>query len=375
MFCNRSLHGLHGLHGLLQVLACLACLANEPGENQMSRKINIPVPTLTLVLALIAGFGFTVSGFAISGFTAQAEGSRNILKTYREQSGMVESNPDASGGDPELIKVDPFPTGTEVTPAKLQAFREAIDEAFPMNPDMIERFREIEKLNEQAIQGFDEPKEKTSINLISLEPGEPAPRIRIAPMIASIIGFYDVTGAPWPITQYLLGDDSVFQASHIGEKSHNIVMKASSRVGFTNLVVVLEGHDTPASIRINIDEEVADSRFDIQVMHPGPAAQINSATTGLNQTVSEAGDSLLLAAMTGVDLPPDAKSIDIIGVDARAWLVGDDLYLRSSNALLTPDWTGAMTGPDGIRVYRIDPAHTALFSVDGQYVRADIKLP
>ena len=331
----------------------------------MLKKI-MPVP------AVIGVIGFV--GFV--GFAAHAEEDRSILEIYRAHGGMTSPNSASLSSEsaPELTVVDPLNTGHEMSPAKIEGFNAAIDQIFTMTPEMIKRYRMIEKDHEQAIQEHPEPEEKTSVNLVLLEPGEPAPRIRVAPLIASVIGFYDITGTPWPVVQYLLGDNTKFQASHLGENSHNIVLTAGSRIGFTNLVVVLEGHDTPAVIWVRIGEEIADSRFDIQVMHPGPAAQINTAT-GLTDSVSEAGDSLLLAAITGVDLPPDAKSVDVVGVDARAWLVGEHLYLRSSNALLTPGWTGAMTGPDGMRVYRIDPAHTALFSVNGQYVRADIKLP
>ena len=340
-------------------------------------KTIIPASGISGMLCLLAGI---MAGIMAN--TAQAE-EMSIIDIYRAQGGLANSEPGAGEqdtfGESVGAVTDPLPTGHEMPPEKVEGFRAAIEQVFPMNPEMIKRYREITRKIEQAIQEKPEPREKTSVNLISLEPGERAPLINVSPSIASVIGFYDLTGAPWPVTQYLLGDNQKFQAAHLGEnpdeKSHNLVLTAGARIGFTNLVVALEGHDKPVSIRININENVVDFQFDIQVMHPGPAARINSATPELTETVTEAGDSLLLAAMSGVDLPADARKVEVIGVDARGWLVGNDLYLRSPNALLSPRSTGAMSGPGGMRVYRVAPVHMALFSVNGQYVRADIKLP
>lgn len=319
--------------------------------------------------------------FSASGINAQDD----ILNRYRAQGGMlpVETGPPPSSSTEGRAEpsgsarapIDPLATGHELTDLRIEGFNDAIGQAFPMTPEMIRRYRKIVEENERAAQERVEPREETSTTLVSLEPGEPAPLLTVSPSIASVIGFYDATGAAWPITQYVLGDNESFEALHLGEQSNNIVLTPGSRIGFTNLVVVLEGHDKPVTVRVNIAEDVADYRFDVQVMQMGPRAQINNAAMGMTETVSEAGDSLLLAAISGVDLPRDAKRVNINGVDARGWLIDGDLYLRSRNALLSPSWTSSMAGPDGIRVYKINPASVALFSVGGQIIRADIKLP
>jgi intracellular multiplication protein IcmK len=323
------------------------------------------------------------AAISLSATTVYAQ--EDILDRYRAQGGLLPvetgSPPASSAGnrvessDSTRALADPLTNGMEMSPEKIEGFNDAIDQAFPMTPEMIRRFREIERQNQIASQERVEPREETSTTLVSLEPGEAAPLLTVSPSIASVIGFYDATGEAWPITQYVLGDNDSFEALHLGENSNNIVLTPGSSIGFTNLVVVLEGHDKPVTVRVNISEEVADYRFDVQVMQLGPNAQANNASAGLKTTVSEAGDSLLLGALSGVDLPRDAKSVGVIGVDARGWLIDGDLYLRSRNALLSPSWTSSMAGPDGVRVYKINPASVALFSVGGQIVRADIKLP
>lgn len=313
---------------------------------------------------------------AIIAFTAAPVSAQdNIMQRYRAQGGMlpVEEGSQASQAEREMI--DRLSDGRVVNDDKIEGFNESIEKAFPMTPEMIRRYREILAENERAAQERDEPTEEISTTLMTLEPGEAAPVLQVSPSIASVIGFYDATGAAWPITQYILGNNNQFQATALGENSNNLVLTPQTRIGFTNLVVVLEGHDKPATIRVNISEEVADYRFDVQVMKVGPNAEANNASGGMLRSVSEAGSNMLLAAVSGVDLPRTAKEVSISGVAARGWLVGDQMYLRSRYAMLSPSWTESMSGPDGVRVYKINPASVALFSVDGQIIRADIKLP
>ena len=306
--------------------------------------------------------------------TGSAFAEEDIMSRYRAQGGMLPVSETAQETtDREMV--DMLSTGKEMSTEKIDGFNEAIEMAFPMTPEMIRRYRDILEENERAAKERDEPTEEISTTIISLEPGEAAPVLQVSPSIASVIGFYDATGTAWPISQYVLGNDSQFQAVHLGENSNNIVLTPQARIGFTNLVVVLEGQDKPATVRVNISEDVADYRFDVQVMKMGPNAAANNASGGMRQTVTEAGGSLLLAAITGVDLPKTAKAVTVEGVAARGWLYDGDLYLRSRHAMLSPSWTESMSGPDGIRVYKINPASVALFSVNGQIVRADIKLP
>jgi len=324
---------------------------------------------------------------ALSATTGYAQ-EDDILSKYRAQGGMLPveagSPPASTAGDkagtpngvPARAMADFLATGNEMSDEKIEGFNEAIDSAFPMTPEMIRRYRKILEENERAAQERPAPDEEITTSLISLEPGEPAPLLTVSPSIASVIGFYDATGAAWPIEQYVLGNTENFSAVHLGENSNNIILTPQGRIGYTNMVAKLQGFDKPVTVRIKISEDVADYRRDLQVMRMGPNAEVNNASAGgMTTTVSEAGDGLLLAAITGVDLPKSARAVNVMGVDAKGWVVDGDLYLRSRHALLSPSWTGSMSGPDGIRVYKINPASVALFSVGGQIVRADIKLP
>ncbi|CAN0596507.1 unnamed protein product, partial [Laminaria digitata] len=175
---------------------------------------------------------------------------------YRYQGGLLQVQEGSNTSQAEREMIDRLSDGKVVNDDKIEGFNESIERAFPMTPEMIRRYRQILEENERAAQERPEPAEEISTTLISLEPGEAAPVLQVSPSIASVIGFYDATGAAWPVTQYILGNDTQFQAVSLGENSNNIVLTPQSRIGFTNLVVAPEGHDKPATIRVNISPDV-----------------------------------------------------------------------------------------------------------------------
>ncbi len=262
--------------------------------------------------------------------------------------------------------------GHTVSADKIDGFNQAIEQSFPMTPDMARRYRDIYEENERALKERPEPKAKVSAAFISLEPGEAPAQVTVAPGIASVLGFYDSTGQPWPISQVVLGSDNNFQVVQLGENSSNVALTPLVRFGWTNMIVVLQGHPKPAMIRVDVSESVVDDRLDFQVMHQGPNARADIAP---DVTIREAGSGVLLAALTGVDLPEGARSVRVDGVDARAWLLGDKIYIRTKHTLHSPAKTGFMAGPEGIKVYEIPKRSAALFSVNGQVTQATILLP
>lgn len=263
--------------------------------------------------------------------------------------------------------------GATLTADKIEGFNEAIEESFPMTPDMIRRYRKIFDENQRALLEREEPTARVDAGFISLEPGETPPVLTVASGIASVIGFYDVTGQPWPITQYVVGSGDDFQVIQLGENANNLAITPLTRVGFTNLVVVLKDEPKPVVMRVGISEEAAHYRHDIQIMSQGPNAKVNTAVS--DGSVTEAGDETLLSFLAGVNIPSDARRVSVQGVDARAWILGERVYVRSKHPLMWPAHSSALSGPDGVRVYEILKSFTALFSVDGQMVRADVVLP
>lgn len=310
------------------------------------------------------------SGMLVGGAATEADaGQQDVAQT---SPGVNPATPASNRPAPGQGGLPPLSDGHHISAEKVEGFNQAVEQNFPMTPEMIRKFREIYDANDRALNERAEPEAKIDTGFISLEPGQAPSEIGVAPGIATVIGFYDVTGQPWPVEQYVLGSGENFQVLQLGETSNNLAVTPLKRFGWTNLIVVMKGQAKPVVMRVNISEQVAHYRHDVQIMDHGPNAVVNTAG---QRVITEAGDGVLMAALAGVDLPSNAKTVRIVGVEARAWQVGEKLYVRSKHALLSPSWLSSMSGPDGVRVYEIKPGPVALFSVDGQIVRADVVLP
>lgn len=287
------------------------------------------------------------------------------------------------GGIPQFIDsgvgginadaMQPLTDNNQTNAMRNKGFNDAIETLFPMTPEMLRQFNRIYDESQEAILSRPEPRAVIGSGLVSLEPGAPPPALNVVPGIASVIGFYDATGKPWPVTQYVVGNGAAFQIIQLGQGSNSLTVTPLTRVGWTNIVVVLQDQPTPVVLRVHVGEDSAHYRHDIQVLAMGPFAEpVMAANVDLGP---RAGNAILLAALTGVDMPPDARAVGIVGANASGWITGGDLYVRSRTALISPSWTESMAGPDGVRVYRLAPSEVLLFSNDGQIVRASVELP
>ena len=259
------------------------------------------------------------------------------------------------------------------SPTQFREFSEAIGSVFPMTPELVRQYRQIHEENERAIREAPFPEPLVDAILLTLEPGEQPAELRVVPGIASVIGFSDASGHPWPVRQFVIGNGDEFKVIQMGGKSGVLAVSPLERVGWTNLVVALQDEPVPVVLRIVIDRDQAHFRQSVRILKHGPLSDGIAKVT--HPELPRAGDRELLAALSGVDLSAGAVAVPVSGVNARAWLVGEHLYIRSAHALLSPAWTSSLAGPGGLRAYRVDPVSSLLFSVDGRIVHAGLALP
>ena len=260
--------------------------------------------------------------------------------------------------------------GSRLTDAE---FESAIESVFPMTPEMVRAFRQRLSQNERANLESAEPSPVTETEMIALYPSSPPPRLLVAPGIATAVGFYDGTGAPWPVRQYVLGDGEAFQIVQLGDGANTLTISPLARVGWTNLVVALAGDPAPIVLGIRIDRARAHFRANVQVMRPGPNAAPTAAAPPDAPVLPK--DSVLLSALAGAGPEEGAAEVPVRGVEASAWAVGGDIYIRSRHPLLSPSWSASISGPSGRRAYKISPTSVLLFSVGGRIVAAELDLP
>ncbi|WP_411840093.1 DotH/IcmK family type IV secretion protein [Paracoccus sp. ME4] len=347
--------GLRSGIAIIAILSCASPLLAQEGAT--------PADSIAGQGGMFSGYVPSTSGMAVGAVSPDQADQAPATGTVQAP---VARKVDAAGKE-----IPDMTDGHTVNADKVDGFNQAIEKNFPMTPDMIRRYREIFDDNQRALHERAEPDVRVDAGFISLEPGETPPAITLASGIASVIGFYDVTGQPWPISQYVVGAGDNFQVVPLGE--NNLAMTPLSKIGFTNLIVVLRDEPKPVVMRVGISETSAHFRHDVQILSAGPNASANTAASNL--TVREAGSQALLQFLSGVDIPKEARPVAIQGADARGWLMGDSLFIRTKNPLLGPSWVSSMSGPDGVRVYEIQKSSAALFSIDGQITRADIVLP
>lgn len=275
--------------------------------------------------------------------------------------------------------------GRQNNPQKTEGFNAAVEQNFPMTPEMLRQYRAIFEEQQRVILERPQPQMTNDSGVLTLEPGEDSPTLYVSPGMFTAVGIYDNTGQPWPVTQYVLGDGKSFQVIQLGENSNSITVTPMVPVGWTNLALVLKDEPKPIILKLEVSSSVANGRRDIQVMKPGPNAIINTVSEmpvirpvtmpETDPVTREAGSPLLMSALAGVDMPESAKPVAVSGVNAKAWALGDKILIRSKSPLVSPAWSNSLAGPDGVFVYEISAVPVALFSVNGQIVRADIDIP
>ena len=254
-----------------------------------------------------------------------------------------------------------------------EGFNSAIEQVFPMTPEMVRRYLGILEENERASAETPEPAPISGAEMIAFDPSSAPPRIHVAPGIATAVGFYDSTGSPWPVRQYVLGDGERFEVIQLGEGSNTLTVSALSRFGWTNLVVALADEPSPVVLRIKVGRDQAHYRTNIQVAKPGPEAA--SDYEAALEEPSFPSDPNLRDIVGGLGPVVPAVDVPVRGVDASAWLVGEDIYIRSKHALLSPAWSASLSGLYGVRAYKVPLSSVLLFSIGGRIIRADLDLP
>ncbi len=272
------------------------------------------------------------------------------------------------------------PNTTSATAAKRiedsyrsRSFQGALEQAFPMTPEMVHKYREVFADNDRAVREKAEPQSLSSSQLVSLEPGASPPEVRLSPGIATALGFYDASGMPWPVRQYVVGDGDGYQIIQLGENSNTLAISPRRRIGWTNMIVALFKEPQPVVVRLQIAGDQAHFRSDLHLTRPGPNSVASNAIT--SRLVPQAGDRELLAVASGTILPGNLTSLPVDGHPVEAWLSGDSVILRTRHPLLSPAWEGSITGPDGVRAYRLPLHSTLLLSVNESVVRSELELP
>ncbi len=249
------------------------------------------------------------------------------------------------------------------------AFKEVADQLFPLSAEQIIRLKQMYHTSEyaQASSAGTPPKPTATSQFVNLSPGSTPPVIRLSQGFVSSLVFLDSTGAPWPITAYDLGDPTAFNIQW-DKTSNTLMIQASKLYTYGNLAVKLQGLNTPVMLTLIPGQKAVDYRVDLRMQGYGPNAKSMPTEDG----VPPAASDLLLHVLEGV--PPNGSTrLHVSGGDARAWLLNEQMYVRTNLTILSPGWIGSMTSADGMHAYEMQKAPVLLVSWHGKIMQLKVE--
>ncbi len=249
------------------------------------------------------------------------------------------------------------------------AFDGVTQQLFPLNPEEIIRLKQLYHTSEyaEAAPAGTPPKPTATSQFVNLSPGSTPPVIRLSQGFVSSLVFLDSTGAPWPISAYDLGDPSAFNIQW-DKTSNTLMIQASKLYTYGNLAVRLRGLNTPVMLTLIPGQKAVDYRVDLRVQGYGP----NAKSMPMEEGIPPAASDILLHVLDGV--PPDGSSrLVVSGGDARAWLLNDRMFIRTSLTILSPGWIGSMTSADGTHAYEMQKSPVLLVSWHGKVMQLKVE--
>lgn len=253
---------------------------------------------------------------------------------------------------PELAVEDTLPENINVQVRELRRRMDEVQRAASANPSVA-------------------PRPITRSIAITQAAGEEPPAIRTTQGMPTNLVFTDASGAPWPIAFATPGDISQFDVLLPVAGTSTVQIRPKTPYAYGGLSITLKGNDVPVSVILSAAQKEVDNRVDVRVMQRGPnaiAPIVDRVVTG----GSAASDSALISFLDGVP-PSGAKEVRTSFRGVKAWILNDQLYLRTDTTLVSPLWTDSMSSPNGVtRTYLLSNVPSVVISTDGRMVPVTI---
>lgn len=189
------------------------------------------------------------------------------------------------------------------------------------------------------------------------------PEIRVRRGYTTVVGFTDLTGAPWPIEEALV-DRRFLPGEDAAPAGHLLYLSPGVTFLSGNLTVKLAGLADPVVAMLRGGAETADFRVDLRLGIAGP--NVDPAALAKPEAF-RAGDAALAGVLTGTP-PEGARRLRVAGGSPadRAWRAGRDILLVTRAHVLSPGPWAAERGAGGRWAYRLPATPFALVSEAGR---------
>lgn len=340
-----------------------------------SRRIGVRIPCKMIAATAVLGFGVAVFAQQVqlpNGGTPV--GQQPTMPTPAQPSPAISQQavPGMLAGLPPGAQLAPTP-GVQITPAQqsqapqnlpplpgaLSAtvnFEDVMAQTLGLTPDQIRELRRQQNLRQKAASELPmtPPKPITSSVQASTAPGSVAPVIRLFTGFVSAITMVDSTGALWPIENYAVGHDKLFDIRRMDSNNGSMLSVIPlGNYAQSNMIIYLKGLSAPVVLSLISGQKEVDFRTDVRVPGLGPNAQI-SVGGGLPASTNP----MLYTVLEGV-APSASKELRVSGGSAKAWLGQNGrMYLRTTMKVISPTWIGSARSPDGMSAYEMMPANS-----------------
>ena len=249
-----------------------------------------------------------------------------------------------------------------------EAYKDLESTLAPLSESQMDSVQKLYKrVNRQSVLREDvAPEPVFSSRMVDLQPGSSPIAIRLAPGYVSTLLFVDSTGKPWPISAYDVGDATAFNIvwnnaeTHESSLSNTLLIQAMSLYKDGNLVVLLQGLNTPVILSLIPGQQEIDYRVDLQVPGQGPFA-------APEDTMYQKGTNPVLNTVINNISPANSKLLKVSGGAAKAWLFGDMMYVRTNLPVVSPAWVSSMKGASGtVTAYELPKSPVILVMDNGR---------
>jgi intracellular multiplication protein IcmK len=255
---------------------------------------------------------------------------------------------------------------------KDSGFNDAMREAFPLSPAQINEV--VRRLNQTREAATAQPPVRLRTRTIttSIAPGAEPIEIILRTGYPTSLVFSDSTGALWPIEAVSNGNKESLTVDPEKPTGPYIDIAPANQYVSTALNVRLKGAARPIIIKVQEPARLleADSTVDIRVRDGiGP----NAAPPIIDRPMLTAGeDPILMNVLHGVS--PDGGVMQTTSLaDVQAWIVGQQLYIRSPHELLSPAYEARMRAPGGVSAYMMPQRPVLIVSQQGKPVSVTLQ--
>lgn len=259
------------------------------------------------------------------------------------------ANLPAAGAIQEMPPVIPLKPG-QGAPSDL--IGRAFNSEYPMSPQQIEEYQRLLDEMKRASAAKLKPRAvpESSRVPISLAPGRAPHVLRLSSDMVSTVIFTDSTGAPWPIVAVIAGAKGQLDIKRDEKRApHIFTVSPLETYVATNLSVWLENATVPIVMSVVGQQRLVDFMLEMAVQARGPNAKAPTVDYALNNELISAEQNEILNGLT----PQGAIELKVIGGDARAWVIGNKMMLRTMMMLRAPTARRVFSGADGSKVYEL----------------------